>query len=376
MKEIKDIVNAFNAAQKLQTKTALATVVHVDGSSYRRAGARMLITEDGQLTGAISGGCLEGDALRKARLVIMQQKPMLVTYDTTDDDDAKLGVQLGCNGVISILIEPVDPSLENNPVSFLQKYLSAREPVVLVTVFDMENRQSPQYGTCLLMDANGQTQGYLPQEVGVTVMKDALELLQTNGAASEVYSNHNNYTCFVELLLPPISLIVAGAGNDALPLVAFAKILGWKVTLIDGRPNYNTPDRFPDANRIVAKAEEALTNVLPDNRTAFMLMTHNYNYDIALLQQLLPLSLPYIGVLGPKKRLNKMLDEIAATSPSDYSIENIHGPAGLDLGAENAEQIALSIVSEIQAVFSKLTGQPLKNKAVIHDRETEHVIEK
>src|SRR6188508_1437979 len=106
MKEIKDIIRAFEESIKQGRQTALATVVHVDGSSYRRAGARMLVTDDGQLTGAISGGCLEGDALRKAQLVMVQQKPMLVTYDTTDDDDAKFGIGLGCNGIIHILIEP------------------------------------------------------------------------------------------------------------------------------------------------------------------------------------------------------------------------------------------------------------------------------
>src|SRR5260370_37468655 len=117
MKEIKDILNAFDDAQKQGKKTALATVVHVDGSSYRRAGARMLVTEDGQLTGAISGGCLEGDALRKARLAMVQNKPMLVTYDTTDDDDAKFGVGLGCNGIIHILIEPIFSEIETQPVN-------------------------------------------------------------------------------------------------------------------------------------------------------------------------------------------------------------------------------------------------------------------
>src|SRR6478609_8900944 len=120
MKELQDIVTAFDKATQQGKQTALATVVHVEGSSYRRAGARMLITEDGELTGAISGGCLEGDALRKARLVMAQQKPMLVTYDTTDDDDAKLGVGLGCNGIIHILIEPVNAEDKNNPIAYLK----------------------------------------------------------------------------------------------------------------------------------------------------------------------------------------------------------------------------------------------------------------
>src|SRR5882757_10586145 len=135
MKELQDIVNAFDKAGSKQT--ALATVVHVEGSSYRHAGARMLITEDGELTGAISGGCLEGDALRKARLVMAQNKPMLVMYDTTDDDDAKFGVGLGCNGIIHILIEPIFAGKQDNPIQLFKLFLSKREPIVLITLFTM-----------------------------------------------------------------------------------------------------------------------------------------------------------------------------------------------------------------------------------------------
>src|ERR1041385_5847531 len=132
MKELNDIILAYDKAVAQKKKAALATVVRVDGSSYRRAGARMLVTEDGELTGAISGGCLEGDALRKARLVMAQQKSMLVTYDTTDDDDAKFGVGLGCNGIIHILIEPLFADKQNNPIDLFKLFLSKRQSVVLI----------------------------------------------------------------------------------------------------------------------------------------------------------------------------------------------------------------------------------------------------
>src|ERR1044072_1361572 len=123
MKEIQAIIQAFEEAQQKGKQTALATVVHVQGSSYRRPGARMLITQDGQLTGAISGGCLEGDALRKALLVMERQQPMLVTYDTTDEDDAKLGVGLGCEGIIHILIEPIFADTLHHPINLFKKFL-------------------------------------------------------------------------------------------------------------------------------------------------------------------------------------------------------------------------------------------------------------
>src|SRR6202012_552907 len=155
MKEIIDIVAAYDEAVKSGKKTALATVVLVEGSAYRKAGARMLITEDGQLTGAISGGCLEGDALRKARMVILQQEPLLVTYDTMDDDDAKLGVGLGCNGIIHILIEPINDK-QTNPITLLKKVIALRGYAVLVTLFSIEDRKAPQPGSCLCL-AGGQT---------------------------------------------------------------------------------------------------------------------------------------------------------------------------------------------------------------------------
>src|SRR3982750_3885298 len=151
MKEINDIIQAFERAQQQGRQAALATVVHVDGSSYRRPGARMLVTDDGQLTGAISGGCLEGDALRKALHVMNQQKAMLVTYDTMDDDDAKLGIGLGCNGIIHVLIEPVDTAQPVNPLVLLKAIAADRSKAVLATLFSLQDSKSVQPGTCLLL---------------------------------------------------------------------------------------------------------------------------------------------------------------------------------------------------------------------------------
>src|SRR5258708_39244085 len=154
MKEIRDIVRAYDMAQSEGKRSALATVVHVEGSSYRRPGARMLVTEDGQLTGAISGGCLEGDALRKALFAINQQQNKLVTYDTTDDDDVQFGVQLGCNGVVHILFEPIDDSKDYHPVKLLKEMIGERRDAVLVTLFS-PNPLQEQPGTCLLYTDKG-----------------------------------------------------------------------------------------------------------------------------------------------------------------------------------------------------------------------------
>src|SRR5438309_2300407 len=147
MKERNDIIQAYDKAVLNGRRTALATVVKVVGSSYRRPGARMLVTEDGEITGAISGGCLEGDALRKAMLALMQQENKLVIYDTTDEDDAKLGVQLGCNGIVSILFEPINNEDANHPVNLLKKAVQDRKNAVLVTLFN-KDKYAAQTGTC------------------------------------------------------------------------------------------------------------------------------------------------------------------------------------------------------------------------------------
>lgn len=372
MKELQDIVNAFDVAAKQGRQTALATVVHVEGSSYRHAGARMLITDDGQLTGAISGGCLEGDALRKARLVIMQKTPMLVTYDTTDDDDAKFGVGLGCNGIIHILIEPILPEKAGNPIALFKLFLSKRRPVVLGTLFSLKNKKDAQPGTCLLLAESELVEGHFPDDaIKEAVLSDAAAVLQNGNSITKTYLYDNEFTCFIELLQPAVSLVIFGAGNDAIPLMALTAVLGWHITVIDGRPNYAVAGRFPLAKRVItAKPELALSYLEFDERTVVMLMTHNYNYDLAILQQLIPLQLTYIGALGPKKRLQRMLGELKeqGTDFTPAQLESVYGPAGLDIGSENADEIALAILAEIQAVLKNSSGISLRDKPFIHSR--------
>lgn len=368
MKEIIDIVTAYEKAVNEQKKTALATVVLVEGSAYRRAGARMLITEDGQLTGAISGGCLEGDALRKARMVILQQEPLLVTYDTMDDDDAKLGVGLGCNGIIHILIEPINDT-QTNPITLLKATINSRSHSVFVTIFSLEDRKAPQPGSCLcLTDSQTLRNGLEILPYKSELLDDSKNALDNQNSTITAY---HGYTAFVECIKPLISLIIAGAGNDAIPLTRIAAVLGWNTTLIDGRPNYATIERFPAVKKIlITKPEGALDNLEINDWTAFVLMTHNYNYEIALLKELLPLHPPYIGILGPKKKLERMLDELEVNGNviTEKNQKAIHGPVGLDIGSETSEEIALSIIAEIKAVFSERNGRSLKYKTtVIHN---------
>ena len=376
MKEINDIIKAYDEAVRQGKRTALATVVHVEGSSYRRPGARMLVTEDGNLTGAISGGCLEGDALRKALLVITEKRTMLVTYDTNDEDDAKLGMGLGCNGIIQVLIEPIEALNKDNPVQLLKPVTANRKKAVLITLFSLQDKKNPQPGTCLLLKEDGTSTGNLPAFSDV-ILADAKNALINQSSSFKNYvaaggTETHNLTAFIEFIKPTVSLVVIGAGNDVMPLVGMAGILGWEATVVDGRANYAKADRFPPACQvIVAKPEEVLSKITIDEQTVFALMTHNYHYDMAMLKELVCRNVSYIGLLGPKKKLDRIVDELKENglNLSAQQLSTIHGPVGLDIGAETSEEIALSIIAEIQAVLSGRPGRQLKNSDdAIHAR--------
>ena len=374
MKEIRDIIKAFEEAQKLGKQTALATVVHVEGSSYRRPGARMLIEDDGQLTGAISGGCLEGDALRKALLVMQERRSRLVTYDTMDDDDAKFGVGLGCNGIIQVLIEPINDVDPNNPIQYLKAINEKRQKAALVTLFSLQDKKDPQHGTCLLLKENGEMIDQTPvlKDILLADAKDAM--INQNSSFKNYISEDHNLTAFIEVIKPPVSVIIIGAGNDVMPLVDMAEILGWETTVVDGRANYAKKERFVSAcSVLVAKPEQVLEQIVIDEHTVFLLMTHNYNYDMAMLRQLLQKDVAYIGMLGPKKKRERMLGELKdeGLSFTEQQLSVLHSPVGLDIGAETSEEIALSILAEIKAFFANKDVQSLRtSKEVIHPRSS------
>jgi xanthine dehydrogenase accessory factor len=374
MKEISDIIKAFDEASQEGKQTALATVVHVDGSSYRRPGARMLVTEEGRLTGAISGGCLEGDALRKAMLALSRGTSMLVTYDTMDEDDAKLGVGLGCNGIIQVLFEPVDPADPRNPVELLKLTMAERQHAVLVTLFSLQDRRGPQPGTCLLLKHDEFISNCtLDNELKEVLRQDAQKVLKERTSAFKNYvSATQDLTAFIEFVKPPVSVVIIGAGNDVIPLVKMADVLGWQTTVVDGRPGLARPERFlPSCQVVVSKPESVLKKVSIDDETVVLLMTHNYNYDLAMLKALINKNVSYIGSLGPRQKLDRMFDELASEgiTPTPDQLEHIYGPSGLEIGAETPEEIALSILAEIKAVLAKKEGRSLRrNENVIHSR--------
>lgn len=379
MKEINDIIRSYEKALLAGQKMALATVVHVDGSSYRRPGARMLVTDDGQLTGAISGGCLEGDALRKALLAISQQKNKLVTYDTTDENDTTLGVQLGCNGIVHILFEPILAGSADNPIELLKKVTEKRQTAVLATLFTLNARTALQPGTCFL-----NLEGKITENAASGTFSEILYLKTDEAYHSKessfvnLKSDSQKLTAFIEFLPATVSLVIAGAGNDAMPLVEMASILGWHITVADGRAGHATKQRFPKADQVfVAKAADLLSKLQTDTQTFFVMLTHNYNYDLALLKELLLVNtFSYVGALGPRKKLERMFADLQAEGieVTEDQRSRIYGPVGLDIGAETSEEIALSILAEIKAVLNGRKGISLREKAEpIHSRPIQKV---
>lgn len=375
MKEAKSIIEAYRKVDFSRQRAALATVMRVHGSAYRRPGARMLMTDDGRWTGAISGGCLEGDALKKAREAILSRQPSLVTYDTMDDDSAtSLGVGLGCNGIIDVLIEPLNEADENNPVLLLEKFVKTGELAVMATIFDSSIPENPILGQRVLLNSLGEKYSTIAHplleknitndtEKAIVANRPAICQYETDGQMAEV---------LIETLHPGVQLVIFGGGFDAAPITTMAKSLGWSATVTDDCVAHLGTKRFPDAENVsLCYRDKVSTDIIFKRFSAAVLMSHNYKYDYAVLKELIKNPPAYLGVMGPKKRFDKMIVQLKEEGvyPGDDWAEKVHSPVGLDLGAETPDEIALSVISEIQAFFSQARGGYLKDfDGPIHDR--------
>jgi xanthine dehydrogenase accessory factor len=374
MKELRAIVGAFEQARSDGKASALATVVGVSGSAYRRPGARMLITEEGQTTGSISGGCLERDVILRARRVIERGESTLASYDTTDEEDIVFGVGLGCRGVIEILIEPLPRGSEACHLPLLEELLRGREAGVLATVWRVEGQLEARAGSRLLLSRSGRLWNEIADpELAARIEADAREALRTVRSVTRVYRlAAGQAEVFLELLRPPVPLVIFGGGPDAVPLVRLAGELGWHVTVVDGRPAVASRARFPRADAVVlCRPEHVGEQVRLDSDTVAVVMTHNYLTDLRLLELLLPSPVRYLGLLGPKSRSERLLQELsqAGIRTTEAQRRRLYAPVGLDLGAETSEEIALAILAEIRAVLAGRAGGPLRNRQVpIHER--------
>ena len=291
MKEICDIIAEFE--RRRGEPLALATLVKARGSSYRRAGARMLMTAGGATVGTLSGGCLEEEVAGRAREVIATGVPLLLRFDTR--------LRYGCHGAIDIFVEPVRPEL----LDHLAAAQRDRRECLLATVFENDD------------------------SLGSEILFSLAE------ARSDA---------FVQTIPPQFRLLLIGSGPDSKPLSALAAILGWDV--IETEEASNLPNDF-------------------DQWTAALVKTHNYGRDYAALARLLPLGLRYLGLLGPRRRRDQLLHTLMEAGVEMKS--QLFSPAGLDLGAESPEEIALAIIAEIQSTFACASAESLRaRKTPIH----------
>ncbi len=359
MKEIKNIIRFYDQIDFSESKAALNVVVRVEGSSYRRTGARMLVLDNGEWVGGISGGCLEGDALKKAKLSLYKNEPVKVTYDTTQDEDNEIGVGLGCNGIIDVLSIPLDPVDELNPVHLLRNRIKRRTPSILITIVDGKT-SDPDYraGRTLPLELIDQQERVTWDTVKSELLvaaKEVLDQLKSKTIVLEV--EKQPVVFFVECIKPSLNVFVYGGNYDVIPVVEIGRTLGWNMTvctqsrkimeILHEMEIHMIPDRYAD--------------IPIDRFTAALVMSHDFDTDQQNLSNLLKTKIPYIGLLGPHKRGNRIFNNLhAQLKPEDHL--RIFNPVGLDIGAQSPEEIAVSIISEIIAVLHNREGTSLKKR--------------
>ena len=360
MNEFAKIINEYNSLVETSTKLALATVIDVKGSSYRRTGARMLIQDNGVYHGGISGGCIEGNALKKAHLAMSKNKALEVTYDTSKDDEAEIGISLGCNGVISVLIAPIDINDDNNPVEQLRLCIDNRQASVLLTVIEADPKLDIVAGQSFKYSSETGLKDFFRDSYQSEIENDVKDLLMSGKSNIKTY---NNYKLFLEVIPPTIKIIMMGGNYDVYPLLKIANSLGWHSVVV-ANPKRLATNIHGLANQVVTD----FSDVIIDEFTVGVLMSHDYNADLRNLQKALASNLQYIGLLGPATRKAEMLEDLPAGFERSNK-ERIFGPAGLDIGAAQPEEIAISIVSEILAVMRNRSGSSLRERqGPIHKR--------
>jgi len=320
--------------------SALATILSASGSTYRRAGARLLAFDDGSSTGSISGGCLESDILLLAREVIASGASRILTY-RPGPDDILFGTGLGCEGELTILIEPVRKDLARGFARLADD--PSAETLIAVTT--------------------------LPDDVANAATTIVGERAPAGPPFQRIADGDAGTETFVQRIEPPFALTVFGASPEAGALVRIAGTLGWRVTLADHRAAAATEARFPDAAAIVVGPLESLVErAAPPRGSAAVVMTHNYLHDLTLLRGLANLDLSYLGLIGPRRRRERLLATLEDEGVS-LSGENVFGPAGFDLGAEHPEEIALSLAAQVQSVRARSKGGSLRDRELpIHER--------
>lgn len=373
MHELQTIVNAFADIRQRGERAALATVIHVIGSAYRRPGAKLLITEAGNTIGSISGGCLERDVAERALKVIATGLPTVIEYDTRGDEDIVWGMGLGCNGVVKIHLESAhEDSSAARALQFTGECLAGRRRGVIATLLHCAPITGSQIkddglGQRLIFDEDLNQSGHLSQSFLETqVRTDAGKALLESKPTMHLYETRQGLSeVFFDVILPPRALVIFGAEHDALPVLKLAQSLGWHAIVVDTKARSVTAERFGQADRVLLCRPEEFAGQVPlTSTTAVVVMTHNYLHDVELMKVLLPSPVCYLGILGPRQRTMKLLAEVRAASrkPPTFNLGRLHSPIGLDIGAETPEEIALSILSEIQAACAGQSAGFLRDR--------------
>lgn len=375
MKEFRDIVNFYEKEGLKNRRVALVTVVRVVGSAYRAPGARMLLTDDGKWMGAVSGGCLELAALKKSLQAIHKNEVQLIGFNSMDEKESYVDYGTGCNGIVELLIEPVDHAALNNPVNVIKNCISFTDNGVVATVIKSNNAGLALPGQRMVLNPEKQFENIsFGTALRLLAENDMYQVLETKASRVYTYKKANSTVeVFIEIVQPSINLLIFGSGTDVKPMVHLASFLGWQVSVIDKCIGQNHRTIFSEAAVILnCPARDVRKKLKIAPLTAAVLMSHNYEYDLEVLQQLLPTRLSYIGIMGSQKKTEKMFQDLSVPAPGNADCDpRIHTPVGLDIGAETAAEIAFSIITEIIATFTGNAGRPLKNKTgFIHKRNS------
>lgn len=364
-----EILELYKSALRSGKRMVLATVVEVRGSAYRRPGARLLYVEGGGKAGSISAGCLERDIIARGAEIFDLPHGLLLEYDSHDF----FGLNYGCDGVIHVLVQPLDCKNISYPLAF-QIAREQNQTLGLATV--VQSADTTRLGAQILFDDHKILATSLPGTVD-----DSYELFSTfestsihsNIQSQSKYFAYCDTTLFIEKIQPPLRLAIFGAGEDAEPLLAAARLIGLEPHIIDASRAHL--DRFKGKELVhLFDGQGTAPSIIRGSveRTAIVIMSHNFDLDKSYLSTALATDCPYIGIVGSRKRTIKILDELGQTE----SAARIRFPIGLDIGAETAEEIALSICGEILSFFRKTTGRPLSSvDGPVHWRPAQDPIE-
>jgi xanthine/CO dehydrogenase XdhC/CoxF family maturation factor len=336
---------------------ALATVVRIRGSAYRRPGAKMLVADDGTMLGSVSGGCLEADVREIALTVMRDGTPRMLHYETGGDDASPFGLGLGCNGAVDIFVQPATAPDALDTARRVAALLHGDTAFTVSTVVAGPH----SIGRTLVVDGNGDRGGSTGDAALDRSIATRARELVTDGSSK--LHDLEELRVFTDVQLPPPALLILGAGEDARPLAEYGAAAGFRVTIADHRPAYLDAALYPAAARIVQARPDASGSDLPMGaQTYAVVKTHSLAHDREWVRRLLASDVPYIGVLGPRDRIDDVLQQLGAQGNS-----RVYGPVGLDLGADGPEQIAFSIVAELLAVLSDRDARHLRERdGVIH----------